>query len=132
VGHLDCPGRGGQHALENWADADGKQGLLSVAQKIDDSALGVAEEDAFTVGEQVQTRAAREQVGETMTEFAAQQLDHLANALETEAATAQITEYGEFGEILGGVKTAMALAGRDYDSLLVPPLKLTRGEAGAF
>ena len=58
--------------------------------------------------------------------------EHLADALQAEAAAAQIAEYGEFGQILGRVKTAMTLAGRHYDSLLIPPLELACGEAGAL
>ena len=49
----------GTDVLQDGANADGKQGLLCVAQKIDDSALGVAEENTFPVGEQMQTGTAR-------------------------------------------------------------------------
>jgi hypothetical protein len=122
----------GQDALENGTDTDGEQGLLSVAQKVDDSALGVTQKDAFSIGEQVKAASAREQVGKTMTKFLTQQRDHLANALQTESAAAKIAENGEFGEIFGGVKTAMALAGGNHNALFVPPLKLPRCEAGAL
>jgi hypothetical protein len=81
-------GRWGQYALEDRTNADGKQGLLSVAQKIDHSTLRVAEEDAFTVGEQVDAGTARKKIGEPMAELAAQQQDHLANALQAEATAA--------------------------------------------
>jgi len=121
-----------QHALQNRTNADGKQGLLSIAQKIDDSALGVAQEDAFAIGEQVQAGAARNQIGKTMAELAAQQGEHFANTLQAEATAAKITEYGQLGKILRRVETAMTLAGRHYDSLLIPPLELTWREAGAL
>ncbi len=80
----------------------------------------------------MQAGAARYQIGKAMAEFAAQQGEHLANALQAEAAAAKIAEDGQFGKILGGVEAAMALAGRHYDSLLIPPLELTWREAGAL
>jgi hypothetical protein len=118
--------------LQDWTNADGKQGLLGITQKIDDSALGVAQEDAFPVREQVQAGTARCQIGKSVSEFAAQQGEHFANALQAEATAAKITQYGQFGNILGRVEAAMALAGRHYDSLLIPPLELTWREAGAL
>jgi hypothetical protein len=118
--------------FENRPDTNLKQGLLGVAQKIDDSALGVAQKDAFPVGEQVQTGPAGAEVGEAGAELLAQQLDHPADALKTEAPAAQVAKNDEFGKVRGGVETAMTLAGGHYDSLLVPPLQLTRGETGAF
>jgi len=121
-----------QNALQNRTNADGKQGLLGIAQKIDDATFGVPQEDAFPVGEQVQAGTARYQIGKSMAEFATQQREHFANALQAETTAAKITEYGQFGKILGGIEAAMALAGRHYDSLLIPPLELTWREAGAF
>jgi hypothetical protein len=56
-------GRRSQHALQDRANTDGEQGLLGIAQKIDHSTFGVAQENALTVGEQMQTGAAREQIG---------------------------------------------------------------------
>jgi hypothetical protein len=87
----------GQHPLQNGADADGEQGLLGVPQQVDDPALGVAQEDAFAVGEQVQAGAARKQFGQAMAEFAAQQVDHFADALQAEAAPAQVAQDGQLG-----------------------------------
>ena len=91
---MRCGQAWSEYLLQDRANADGKQGLLGVAQKIDDSTLGVAQKDAFTVGEQVQAGTARDQIGEAMAEFAAQQDEHLANALQAEAAAAKIAEDG--------------------------------------
>jgi hypothetical protein len=106
--------------------------LLGVAKQIHDAMLGVAEEDAVAVGEQVQVGAARGQIGQTVAEVAAQQGHHAADALKTEAAAAEVAEHGQFGEIFGGVDAAMAFAGGHHDSLLVPPLKLAWREAGTL
>jgi hypothetical protein len=67
---------------------------LSIAQKIDHSALGVAKENTLTIGEQMQTGAARNQVGQVLVELAAQQKYQLANALQAEATLTKITEHG--------------------------------------
>jgi len=94
--------------------------------------FGVAQEDALTVGEQMQARTARQQIGHTMPEFVAQQRNHFANPLQTEPAAAQIAEDGKFGKILGGVKATMPLAGRHHNSLLIPPLQLPWCKAGTL
>jgi hypothetical protein len=85
-----------QNTLQNRTKADGEQGLLGIPQEIDDAAFGVAEKNALTIGEQMQTIPARDEIGETMTELATQQGCQFADALQTESTTTQIAEYGEF------------------------------------
>jgi len=118
--------------LQHRSQAEGKQRLLRIPQQIHDAMLGVAEKNALAVGKQVQVAAARGQIGQAVAEVAAQQGHHAADALQAEAAAAEIAEHGQFGKIFDGVNAAVSTAGGHYDSLLVPPLKLAWREAGTF
>ena len=46
------------------------------------------------------------------------------------AFAAQLADHRDFGEVLHGVETAMALALGLDDAALVPPLELAGGDAG--
>jgi len=53
-----------RQVLQDRGQAKCKQRLPRVAQKVHDAMLGVAEEDASAVGEQMQLAIARGQVGQ--------------------------------------------------------------------
>jgi len=122
---------GRRDVRQHWPQAKGKQRLLCVSQQIHDTMFGVAEKNAFAIGKQMQFAAASCNVGEAVSEVAAQQGEHAANALQAETAATQVAEDGKFGKIFDGVNATMAFAGGHHDSLLIPPLKLPWREACA-
>src|SRR5690242_12456637 len=65
-------------------------------------------------------------------ELAVQGAHELAHALEREAFAAQFADYGNFCELCFGVNATAAIAARDDDLALVPPLQLARANAGAL
>ncbi len=92
---LRCTSRS-QNPLQNWTNTDGEQRLLSISQKVDHATLGVAQINTLSVGEQMQTSTARNQLCKRVSELAAQQRHQLANALQAEASLAQIAQHSEF------------------------------------
>ena len=81
------------YMLQHRPQAEGKQGLLSVAQQIHDAVFGVAEKNAFAISEQVQVTAFSGQIGQAMPEVATEQGQHATNALQTEAPAAEVAEH---------------------------------------
>jgi hypothetical protein len=67
--------------LHHRPQAKSKQRLLRIAQQINDAMFGIAEKDAFTIGEQVELAIVGGEIGQAMAVITAEDGDHPANAL---------------------------------------------------
>ena len=63
-------------------------------------------------------------------ELPLEQTYDFANSLKGEAASTEIADHGDLGDVVEAVQTAMSFACRDYDLALVPPLQLAGTDAG--
>jgi hypothetical protein len=82
------------------------------------------------VGEQVNVGVAANDFGEAFAELALEVTHDLADSLQGKTFAAQLADDGDFGKVLDGIKTAVALTLGLDDSTLVPPLELAGGDAG--
>src|SRR5437763_1124792 len=82
------------------------------------------------VGEQVILGGAGDGLCQSLTELALQEADDFTDPLQWEAATAQLANDGDLGQIVHGINTAVAPSLRDDNATLVPPLQLARRNAG--
>ena len=53
-----------------------------------------------------------------------------ADFLQGEAALAQVADDGDFGQVVQGIDALVAFPAGDHDAALIPPLQLTRADAG--
>jgi hypothetical protein len=112
----------GADLMNGVAQADGEQRLAAVLQHVDDTSGGVLDENVPAVGQEVVFGSGGDGLYKALAQLALKESDDLADALEAETATAKFADDGDLGDIVEGVETAMAFAGRHHDSALVPPL----------
>src|SRR6202035_1447121 len=82
------------------------------------------------VGQQVIFGIAVNDLGQTLSEFAAQEAHDLAYALQGESLASQFADDRNLRELIQRIQSPPTCFGWLHHAALVPPLKLTRGDAG--
>lgn len=81
------------------------------------------------IGKQVDVGTATDDLGEAFAELALKKAHDLSYTLQRNPLSPQLADDRDLGQVLHRVQPAMSLALRLDHSALVPPLKLTGGDA---
>ncbi len=118
--------------LNRVTQADSQHRLAGVLQHIDNAARRIFEKNVPPVGQQVIFRRGANRVHQALAQFTLQKADNSTDLLQRESTIAHFADDGDFRQIVERINTLVALASRNHDAPFIPPLQLSRTDAGEF
>ncbi len=111
-------------------EADEKDRLLGIPHQVEYLVRICLEIDLIAVEQQMMFALALDQVRETRAQPGSQEPQHAPHLLQRNFPPAQLFDCKYVDEIGAGVDAPASFPARDDDLALVPPLQLTRSDAG--
>jgi len=119
----------GIDTLHRIAQADRQHRLARVFEKVDHPTRRVLKEDMPPVGQQVILRSGANRFDQPLAEFALQKADDATNFLQRESTLTQLADDCNLGQVIERIDALMAVAIRNHNAALVPPLELAEADA---